>query len=63
LDDAYAEIEMDNGSKQRVEFYYGSGYLSQSTRKIAIGPKVRSMKIYNTKGDVRVETISSLASK
>jgi hypothetical protein len=34
--DAYAMVERDNGGKYRVEFYYGSGYLSQSTRKLVV---------------------------
>ncbi|PSR56574.1 hypothetical protein AHMF7605_25295 [Adhaeribacter arboris] len=32
--DAYAELHFTNGKKHREEFYYGSGYLSQSSRTL-----------------------------
>jgi hypothetical protein len=34
--DSYAIMERDGGQKSRVEFYYGSGYLSQSSRKLVV---------------------------
>ncbi|QNF31460.1 VCBS repeat-containing protein [Adhaeribacter swui] len=30
--DAYADLQFSNGKKRREEFFYGSGYLSQSSR-------------------------------
>ena len=32
--DSYAELHHEDGKKEKVEFYYGSGYLSQSTRRL-----------------------------
>ncbi|MEK6477625.1 VCBS repeat-containing protein [Catalinimonas sp. 4WD22] len=51
--DAWAEAKMDNGGKCRMEFYYGSGYLSQSTRKLKLSPHVVSLTIHNFKGESR----------
>ena len=35
-DDFYADIVYKNGNEKRVEFYYGSTYLSQSSRKFLV---------------------------
>ena len=45
----YALIEMEDGSQRMEEFYYGSTYLSQSTRKLLIPEKARSVRIYKDK--------------
>jgi hypothetical protein len=37
-----------------VEFYYGSGYLSQSTRKSKIPASVKEMIVYDYSGNRRV---------
>jgi hypothetical protein len=39
-----------DGKKERVEFYYGSGYLSQSSRKLKIADVITAFTIYDSKG-------------
>jgi hypothetical protein len=51
--DRWAEVEYADGKKQRVEFYFGSGYLSQSTRKFAVPNDVKEIVIYDHKGTAR----------
>jgi hypothetical protein len=51
--DEYAIIELKNGKKRRVEFYYGMSYLSQSSRLLNINDAVSSVQIFNTKGESR----------
>jgi len=49
-DDWYAIITYNNGSSTKKEFYYGAGYLSQSTRKLKIDQRVKSIKIVKYSG-------------
>jgi hypothetical protein len=49
-DDVYAEISFNHVSKQKIEFYFGSGYLSQSTRKMRIPKGATEVTVYNVKG-------------
>jgi hypothetical protein len=58
--DLWAELVFADGKKQRIEFYYGSGYLSQSTRKIRIPANVKEVVIYNSKGEERRVVSSGL---
>ncbi|WP_158557121.1 VCBS repeat-containing protein [Mucilaginibacter conchicola] len=51
--DAYAILNFKNGSKKRVEFYYGSSFLSQSTRTFEVGNDVKDMTITDYKGNKR----------
>ncbi|WPP53471.1 VCBS repeat-containing protein [Catalinimonas niigatensis] len=51
--DAWAEAEMADGSRCRMEFYYGATYLSQSTRKLKLSPQIVSLTIYNFNGESR----------
>jgi hypothetical protein len=51
--DTFAEVVFENRKKQRIEFYYGAGYLSQSTRMIRIPDQVKSITIYDSKGNKR----------
>jgi hypothetical protein len=51
--DAYAMITHADGRQQRVEFYYGNGYLSQSGRKIIIPQTATEIKVYSSTGKVR----------
>ena len=46
----YAEITFTDGTKEKVELYYGSGYLSQGTRSISINDYIKEVKIINVKG-------------
>jgi hypothetical protein len=49
-----AEIIYQNGVKRKMEFYYGSTYLSQSSRHISIDPGVESviLKYFDGKNEV-----------
>ena len=42
-----------NGDRRKMEFYYGGGYLSQSSRKIAIGNDIVKMVITGYAGNNR----------
>ncbi len=49
-DDFYADIIYKDGKKRRVEFYYGSTYLSQSSRTLPVGKNCKEISITNFKG-------------
>ncbi|TKK70211.1 RNA-binding protein [Ilyomonas limi] len=49
-DDAFAEITLKNGGKRKMEFYYGSTYLSQSSRIIPVDKNIATITITNYKG-------------
>lgn len=51
--DSYAEISFADGSKQRIEFYYGSGYLSQSARSFAVPKGATDIRIVDFVGKGR----------
>jgi len=51
--DAYAELFYGTGAIERKEFYYGSGYLSQSSRIIKVPKGVSSIKITTFSDKVR----------
>jgi enediyne biosynthesis protein E4 len=51
--DAWAAITLKNGQKQRQEFYYGSSYLSQSSRTLRLPPGTQSVLVYSFKGESR----------
>lgn len=51
--DSWAELIYKDGKKQKIEFYYGSGYLSQSTRRIRIPANVKEVIIFDSKGKSR----------
>ena len=53
-DDESAEIDLFNGRKRKLEFYYGSSFLSQSARFINLEENISSVTLYNTKGDTRI---------
>lgn len=48
--DAYVVFEWEDGSKRKVEFYYGSGYLSQSSRAVRIPEGVKNYNVFDTNG-------------
>ncbi len=48
--DAYAIITHNNGSVSKLEFYYGSGYLGQSSRTFFIPNSAQSIEIFDSKG-------------
>ncbi|PSR54946.1 RNA-binding protein [Adhaeribacter arboris] len=51
--DAVAEITYRNGRKQRVEFYYGHTYLSQSARKLRWQPDMAAIEMKDFSGRSR----------
>lgn len=50
-DDAYAMITRKNGSTYKHEFYYGSTYLSQSSRNLKLTSDMVSVKVFDVKGN------------
>jgi hypothetical protein len=56
-DDAYAILRSANGKVVKVEAYYGTSFLSQSSRLLTLPPWVVSCTVVNTSGkERRVET-------
>jgi enediyne biosynthesis protein E4 len=53
LNDISCEFQTGDGKKSKVEFYWGSGYLSQSTRKFELPSGVTSVRITDSKGKTR----------
>jgi len=49
--DAYAIVQKSNGQKYRQEFYYGSNYLSQTSRRLLVGKDAVRVTIYNNQGN------------
>jgi hypothetical protein len=49
-----ANIEYTNGQKARSEFYYGSSFMSQSTRGVYRNDLIKSITIMDNKGNKRV---------
>ena len=58
--DSYAIIELKNGQTRRQEFYYGDGFLSQSSRKLWVDTNVQSVTIYNNKEEGRKVGVANL---
>ncbi len=52
-DDSYALIKLKNGKTYKHEFYFGSTYLSQSTRTLELSDQVASFEVYNFSGKKR----------
>ena len=48
--DFCADVEYKNGTKRHVEFYYGSTYLSQSSRMLPVEKNVVKISVTNFKG-------------
>lgn len=51
--DTKAEFIFADGHVQKVELYYGSGYLSQSSRCVRIPVGVKEITVYDSKGGTR----------
>jgi enediyne biosynthesis protein E4 len=51
--DSWAMLIYINGKKQRVEFYYGSGYLSQSSRNLRVHKNLKELIVYDFRGASR----------
>ena len=52
-DDAFAEFYYKTGKTERREFYYGSGYLSQSSRACLLPSGMVSVKVTTYTGETR----------
>jgi len=52
--DAYAIIQYADGKKLKKEFYYGSGYLSCSSRFISIPVTAKSIQLVSYQGKQRI---------
>ncbi|HOW39649.1 MAG TPA: VCBS repeat-containing protein [Bacteroidales bacterium] len=52
-DDVSARLIYQNGDKEYREFYYGSGYLSQSSRVCKVPSGVITVSLINYKGEIR----------
>lgn len=61
--DAWAELVHENGNREKVEFRYGGGYLSQSTRRLRIPAGVKQVVVHDTQGNSRTLDTSALSSK
>jgi enediyne biosynthesis protein E4 len=59
--ESHADVTFTDGRKQRIEFYYGAGYLSQSSRKIRIPKGVKEVVVYDYAGNSRKLTPSGLS--
>lgn len=55
-DDQYAVIDFGNGKKQKMEFNYGSSFLSQGSRFITLPVNAKTCSIVNEKGVVRTQS-------
>jgi enediyne biosynthesis protein E4 len=51
--DEYAILYFKDGKRQKIEFYYGSGFHSQSTRNLNIPQGVIELEVFNSKGESR----------
>ncbi len=51
--DAYAVLTLANGTTRREELYYGSGYLSQSSRFLRVPEGVTRVTVYDSRGHSR----------
>ena len=52
--DAYALVTHADGRRERVEFYHGSGYLSQSSRVLDVPVGARDARVVDGRGRSRV---------
>jgi hypothetical protein len=55
--DDYALIQFKNGKTRKQEFYYGTSYLSQSSRFLNVSEgAINALRIFNNKGESRTIT-------
>ncbi len=59
--DSWAVLERRDGSKEKIEFHYGAGYLSQSTRTVRIERGVERIVVYDFQGNSRTIRFEELA--
>lgn len=51
--DVAADITYEDGATQRLELYYGSGYLSQSSRRFLVPGDAAKVTLYGSDGSMR----------
>jgi hypothetical protein len=51
--DRFALFTFADGTERRVEFYHGSGYLSQSTRQVVVPAGAVQLRVVNSLGQSR----------
>ncbi|WP_209329363.1 VCBS repeat-containing protein [Lunatimonas salinarum] len=51
--DQYALLEWKDGRQRKVEFYHGSGFMSQSTRRLALPAGIKRLRIFGFDGSER----------
>ena len=61
--DAWAIIDLPGERKQRIEFHYGEGYLSQSSRVLCLPVDFESVHLYSFSGKLRLTIPGSLAER
>jgi hypothetical protein len=61
--DLSMNLFFENGQKQKVEFYYGSSYLSQSTRSVLVPQGVSKIIIQDFKGNLRTVDVKNLSGR
>ena len=54
MEDAYAIVKLKNGASYRHEFYYGSTYLSNSSRKFMLPAELSELAVYNFMGEKKI---------
>jgi enediyne biosynthesis protein E4 len=59
--DSYAVVTYKDLRKEKLEFYFGAGYLSQSTRRIFLDDKVIDLTVYDSKGEARKIDLTTTA--
>jgi hypothetical protein len=60
--DTYATLTFADGTSRRQELYYGSTYLSQSSRYLRLSAQVVEAVVHNSRGRSRSIPLTSLAS-
>ena len=53
-DDRFAVVTCKDGRARREEFYFGSGFISQSSRNLTWRDNYESIEIYNVEGEKRM---------
>ncbi len=61
--DISALIQLKNGKTRKQEFYYGAGFLSQSSRSVLIDDTIDKVIIMNAKGEKRTIAVGELSMK
>jgi len=61
--DTGADVRLANGKTRREEFYFGSGYLSHSSRTLVFNEAILSVRIHNNREPAREVTTRSHTQK